>query len=80
MLQIKDVIKIVDNAELIKIIWYAIQEVLNRGLNQFQDENFKNMFLVDCQVEEMSESELYDLFEKVLNEINKRKRMENKNG
>lgn len=80
MLQIKDVIKIVDNAELIKIIWYAIQEVLNRGLNQFQDENFKNMFLVGCQVEEMSESELYDLLEKVLNEINKRKRMENKNG
>ena len=80
MLQIKDVVKIVDNAELIKIIWYAIQEVLNRGLNQFQDENFKNMFLVDYQVEEMSESELYDLFEKVLNEINKRKRMENKNG
>lgn len=80
MLQIKDVVKIVDNAELIKIIWYAIQEVLNRGLNQFQDENFKNMFLVDCQVEEMSESELYDLFEKVLNEINKRKRTENKNG
>lgn len=80
MLQIKDVVKIVDNAELIKIIWYTIQEVLNRGLNQFQDENFKNMFLVDCQVEEMSESELYDLFEKVLNEINKRKRMENKNG
>lgn len=80
MLQIKDVVKIVDNAELIKIIWYTIQEVLNRGLNQFQDENFKNMFLVDCQVEEMSESELYDLFEKVLNEINKRKRMESKNG
>lgn len=80
MLQIKDVVKIVDNAELIKIIWYAIQEVLNRGLNQFQDENFKNMFLVDCQVEEMSESELYDLLEKVLNEINKRKRTENKNG
>lgn len=66
-------LKTVNDYNLRKLCLLIIQEFSRRGIADLDDKDFKEIFLNYFDINLLSESQLYDLFERVIDAINKKK-------
>lgn len=69
----REAIKQVDDLQLRKSCLLITQEFSRRGIADLDDKDFKEIFLNYFDINLLSESQLYDLFERVIDAINKKK-------